>query len=117
MREFYEDAYGVVRGCTPSVARGGECARVVHDGFGTARQMSDMVDIAERAMRNLFHQAGFPLHTRACGHTRIRTLAHPAGNEYSNAHDSDTNPPYRSALPAYIYACEHAFAPARRTTP
>jgi hypothetical protein len=56
VREFYEDAYGVVRGCTPSVARGGECTRSVHDGFGTPQQMAEMVEITERAMQNLFHQ-------------------------------------------------------------
>ena len=29
--EFYDGAYGVVRGCTPSVM---QCSRIVHDGFG-----------------------------------------------------------------------------------
>jgi len=58
MREFYDAAYGIVPGCTPSVVQGGACLRAVYDGFGTPAQMRDMVDITERAMRNLFHQGG-----------------------------------------------------------
>lgn len=29
--EFYDGAYGVVKGCTPSIMK---CSRIVHDGFG-----------------------------------------------------------------------------------
>jgi hypothetical protein len=34
MAEFYDSAYGVVKGCTPSVVK---CTRIVRDGF--ARQV------------------------------------------------------------------------------
>uniref|UniRef100_A0A7S1EDK5 Fe2OG dioxygenase domain-containing protein n=2 Tax=Hemiselmis andersenii TaxID=464988 RepID=A0A7S1EDK5_HEMAN len=52
---FYDSAYGVVQGCTPSVM---QCVRVVRDGFGSEDEMRDLAEITERAMVNLFHQGG-----------------------------------------------------------
>lgn len=56
--KFYQDAYGIVPGCTPSIARGGVCSRVVMDGFGTQDDMKDLRQATEAAMVNLFHQGG-----------------------------------------------------------
>jgi len=43
-----QDAYGVIPGCTPSIARGGVCSRVVVDSFGTSQDMQDMLQVRER---------------------------------------------------------------------
>lgn len=56
--KFYQDAYGIIPGCTPSIARGGLCSRVVMDGFGTQEDMRDLQLATEDAMINLFHQGG-----------------------------------------------------------
>ena len=56
--KFYQDAYGIIPGCTPSIARGGLCSRVVIDGFGTQDDMRDLKQATESAMVNLFHQGG-----------------------------------------------------------
>ena len=56
--KFYQDAYGIIPGCTPSIARGGVCSRVVMDGFGTHDDMRDLRQATEVAMVHLFHQGG-----------------------------------------------------------
>mmetsp|Transcript_655 Transcript_655/g.1080 ORF Transcript_655/g.1080 Transcript_655/m.1080 type:complete len:272 (+) Transcript_655:615-1430(+) len=74
--DFYQEAYGIVGGCTPGwtyspsnkgndptaqathFAAGDRCMRRVVDGFGTAEEMRDMVTATEKAMENLFHQGG-----------------------------------------------------------
>ena len=56
--EFYQDAYGIVPGCTPSIARGGACSRAVVDSFGADDDMRDLAIATEAAMHNLFHQGG-----------------------------------------------------------
>lgn len=56
--KFYQDAYGVIPGCTPSLARNGVCSRVVVDNFGMVDDMQDLLQATETAMVNLFHQGG-----------------------------------------------------------
>mmetsp|Transcript_48577 Transcript_48577/g.118315 ORF Transcript_48577/g.118315 Transcript_48577/m.118315 type:complete len:375 (+) Transcript_48577:137-1261(+) len=55
MSEFYDSAYGVVKGCTPSVVK---CTRMVRDGVASETEARDLVRITEKAMQNLFHQGG-----------------------------------------------------------
>ncbi|EKX36100.1 hypothetical protein GUITHDRAFT_146036 [Guillardia theta CCMP2712] len=56
--KFYQDAYGIVQGCTPSTARQGVCSRIVVDEFGEPDEMRDLAIATEAAMVNLFHQGG-----------------------------------------------------------
>ena len=124
--EFYEDAYGVVPGGTPAVARNGACSRVVLDDFATVKEVRDLLEVARpfsvgarsdgaapRSLREgrcmkgpLFHSRGWRPMLETTAHVPVAltlTFDPEPGEPGNRGGDGESVPPGRHHKPGACF--------------